>query len=288
MSQATLDFPDLERATGPSPADIGLGRAAWAIVQAIGVGRVAGLAGAVALIGGVLLLNPDLPRFARSDDAPAATAPTEPLSWVQVSRPIAMFALDTTLLPREGRAIEARRHAGGGGREEIQSFGRPEAGQPFARLVAYRPGSEAAAPGSLFLDTARRAAEAGYAVTRSAVPVPTPTKFGAAESADVVLSRAGAQYACVAWRVLAEDADLRLSGWMCGGADRPADRLTLSCALDRLDLVGAGDDRALKAYFTRAERNRLPQCATRATPGGRRAGWLDADAERALRLRSHS
>lgn len=287
MSQATMDFPDLGHEAAPSHGS-GLGRAAWAIVHAIGAGRVAGLASVVALIGGVLVWNPTLPRFPRSDAAPLASAPVEPLGWVQVSRPIAMFALDTTLLPREARSVEARRHAGGGGREEIQSFGRPESGQPFARIVAYRPGSEAAAPGSLFLDAARRAAEAGFAVTRSAVPIPTPTKFGPAETADVVLAGAGAQHACVAWRVLADDADLRLSGWLCGGADRPADRLTLACALDRLDLVGAGDDRALKAYFTRAERNRLPHCATRATPGGRRAGWLDADAEGALRLRSQS
>ena len=119
----------------------------------------------------------------------------------------------------------------------------------------------------MFLEAARRAAEAGFAVTRSSVPVPMATKFGPAETADILLSADGSEHACVAWRIIGEDAQLRLAGWQCGAAGKAIDRLTLACALDRLDLVGAGDDPALKAYFSRAERNRLPQCGSRNGPG---------------------
>lgn len=266
-----------------------LRRAAWDLVAAIGPGRVLTLATVAALLGAVIAGEPHWPRLApREPESTAALPRPEGLTWVPVARPLAMFAIDTPLFPREPRLLEARRHAGGGGREEIQTFGAPETGQGFARLVAYRPGSEAGPAGSLFLETARRAAEAGFAVNRSAVPVEMGTKFGAAETADVVLSRGANRHACIGWRILADDADLRLSGWMCGVEGRPADRLTLACALDRLDLIAAADDKAVRAYFARAERNRLPQCTMRGAPGARRAGWLDLEAGPELRLRSHS
>ena len=288
MSHVTIEFADV--ASGELRAgrlaggalSRGLGR----LVRFIGVGRLVTLAAVAALVSGVAIWDPPLPRFPSPSEAVQPAPKAELPAWVPVSRPIAMFALDTPLLPREPRTLETRRHVAGGGREEVQSFGSPGSDQPFARIIAYRTGAEAAQPGTLFLDTARRAAEAGYSVTRSAAPVDMVTKFGVAETTDVILAHGGDQRACIAWRILTDEADLRLSGWLCGAQGRPADRITLSCALDRLDLVGSGDDKALKSYFSKAERGRLPQCMTRG--GARRAGWLDLDPEAAPPLRSQT
>ncbi|WP_460449808.1 hypothetical protein [Alsobacter sp. SYSU BS001988] len=238
----------------------------------------------------LLLGKADANRLEPSETSATSAAPARPsaAAWVKVNRPIPMFSLETTLLPRDPRGLVARRHVEGGGREEVHSFGAVGSPGGFASIAAYRAGSEAGAPGTLFLEAARRAAETGLAVTRSSVPTPMATKFGQAETADILLTADGVEHACVAWRILGEDAQLRLAGWQCGGAGKAIDRLTLACALDRLDLVGAGDDAALKAYFSRAERNRLPQCGSKAAPGGRRAAWLDPEIDPSGLLRSQS
>jgi hypothetical protein len=240
------------------------------------------------LLTGPLLGKADANRLEPGVTGATTAAPSRSAgaAWVKVNRPIPMFSLESSLLPRDPYGLVARRHVEGGGREEVHSFGSVDSPAGFASIAAYRPGSEAAAPGTLFLEAARRAAEAGLAVTRSSVPVPMTTKFGSAETADILMASDGVEHACVAWRILGEDAQLRLAGWQCGGGGKAVDRLTLACTLDRLDLVGAGDDPALKAYFSRAERNRLPQCGSKA--GGRRAAWLDPEVDSSGFLRSQS
>ncbi|MFZ4532003.1 MAG: hypothetical protein ACOYOJ_09340 [Alsobacter sp.] len=219
-----------------------------------------------------LLLDPGVPRPATPPHPSGPLLRTEAPAWMPVSRPIPMFALDSVVFGREARRLEARRHATGGGREELHLLGTPGAAGGHARIMLYRPGSESPTPGTFYLDLARRAAEAGLPVARSAMPIPMMTKFGPAETADVVLGSGATAQACLAFRLIAEDTELRMSGWACGSGDRPLDRLWLACTLDRLDLLGSGEDRGLRAWFSRAERNRLTQCR-----GGRRAAWLDPD-----------
>ena len=219
-----------------------------------------------------LLLDPGVPRPAAPPPPSGPLLRTEAPAWVPVSRPMPMFALEGVALGREARSLEARRHTTGGGREELHLLGTPGAPGGYARIMLYRPGTESPAPGTFYLDLARRAAEAGLPVGRSAMPVAMMTKFGPAETADVVLGTGAAAQACLAFRLIAEDTELRISGWACGSGERPLDRLWLACTLDRLDLLGSGDDRSLRAWFSRAERNRLGQCR-----GGRRAAWLDPD-----------
>jgi hypothetical protein len=219
-----------------------------------------------------LLLDPGVPPPVAPPTPSGPLLRTELPAWVPVSRPMPMFALDGVALGREARSLEARRHTTGGGREELHLLGMPGAPGGHARILLYRPGSESPAPGTFYLDLARRAAEAGLPLARSAMPVPMLTKFGPAETADVVLGTDATAQACLAFRLIAEDTELRISGWACGSSERPLDRLWLACTLDRLDLLGSGDDRSLRAWFSRAERNRLAQCR-----GGRRAAWLDPE-----------
>ena len=216
-----------------------------------------------------------------SRPAPAA-APAEEAKpvWLRVGRPIRVFDLEAPEFGREIAAYEGRRHTGGAGREDILDFRAAEAG--FARLVVHRAGPGAEPPGTLFLDLARLSAAAGLAVARSGRVASLNTKFGPVEVADATLADArpsGAGHACLAYRLVAEEPPLRLSGWLCGAAGRPADRAALACFLDRLDLVGSGEDRALRAFFLKAERARTGVCvAPRLFAAGRRTNWLDPDA----------
>ena len=98
------------------------------------------------------------------------------------------------------------------------------------------------------------------ALARSAVPQPLPTKFGFAEAAEVSFADGQAQYSCLAWRLDADVAELRLSGWTCAGAGQKVDRHAVACLVDRLELAPGTSDRSLRSVFQAAERQRLSGC----------------------------
>lgn len=182
-----------------------------------------------------------------------------PPVWTSVPRPQAAFTLDTTAFA-DRPAFSARVHAEGGGREDIFSFAEPGQPQGFARLVAYRPGAEEGPSQSFYLALARRAAEAGFAVSRSAVPQPLKTKLGPVEAAEVTFTDATGSHACVAWRLEGGVPDLRLSGWSCSGPARPADRQAVACLVERLELAPGAGERGLKSLFQASEKARMAGC----------------------------
>ena len=188
-----------------------------------------------------------------------------PPVWTSVPRPQPAFALETTAFA-DRAALEVRVHGEGGGREDIFSFSSPGQVHGFASLVAYRPGAEAGPQQTFYLAFARRAAEAGFALARSAVPQPLPTKFGPAEAADVVFSDGQTQHACIAWRLDADAAELRLSGWTCAGPAQQIDRRAVACLVERLELAPGNGDRGLRAVFQAADRQRLSGCPPAPVP----------------------
>lgn len=261
MTDWASDYPTTDQAAHPARLK---GRASVraTLLAAASPGRVL-VALALSGLMAYALQKPAPPPTAEQILAAMGTRPEVPASeapaWITVVRPAAMFSLDAPGFPRDSHAVEARRHSSGGGREEVHLFGSAEgAGQ--ARVILYRPGSEGGSPATFFLELARRAAEAGYAVERSAVPVQTATKFGLAETAEVIFQGGTRPQSCLAFRLLAEEAGLRISGWACSGDGRPMDRAAFACFIDRLELASAGDDKSLKAYFATADRNRLTQC----------------------------
>jgi hypothetical protein len=221
--------------------------------------RLVGTAAAALLalvVGGPLIARWSGPSPSPRDTSPALEAP----AWSTILKPSPAFVLDTPLFPREQAGLSARRHNPGGGREDVFSFGRAGAPHGFARVVVYRTGSEAGQPGTLFLELARRAAEDGFALLRSAQPAPLQTKFGPVESTEMVLSGGGAEHHCSAWRIVAEEQDLRVTGWLCSPDERPVDRLALACLVDRLELSPAQTDGGLRTLFSQTERRRTPGC----------------------------
>jgi hypothetical protein len=157
-------------------------------------------------------------------------------------------AQDLAGLPQD---FEARSHADGG-REEILRFGVWEEPSPYLHLAAQWPGAEVPPGSSFFIDLARRAAEAGHAVVRSAQPSVVATRLGPFEIAEVGLSGA-VERPCIAFRLRRDTAALGLSGWFCDAAGRPARRAQLVCLVDQLALTASADDLESRLLFAQAE-----------------------------------
>jgi hypothetical protein len=197
--------------------------------------------------------------------------------WVRVVRPIAMFGLQSPELDAEPTSYEARRSQDGSRREEVLAFGAFDEARPhlLLRLQLDHRTTDLSQPFMIAL--VRGAASRALAVQRSSASTAIATRFGPVETADAMLSDGKASRPCIAFRMSPGDLPLAMSGWWCG-ADRPADRQQLVCLIDRLDLLSAGDDPALRAAFARTELGRRPGCAPpRLSVSGRKASWLDAD-----------
>jgi hypothetical protein len=73
--------------------------------------------------------------------------------------------------------------------------------------------------------------------------------------------RFGSEFACLGFRST-DGKVLEIGGFACGTPGNPIDRARLACALDRLDLISAGEDRELRAFFTGAPRQLGAACST--------------------------
>lgn len=198
--------------------------------------------------------------------------------WVAIARPIAMFGLDSPMLEKRPLAYSARRSQDDASREDMLAFGdfAEDAPHLTLRLLVSRVEDELSQPFMIAL--VRLAAMRGMSVQRSGAPTLVETRFGPVETADATFSDGVGSRACIGFRHAGGETPLTISGWWCGSPQRPADRQQLVCLLDRLDLLNAGDDRALRAAFSRSELNRRPGCSPpHLSAAGRKASWLDAD-----------
>lgn len=272
VGRASPGDPILPRLRSTKRAAAKRARSSWrhipvltmSLTAAIVVALLAAPARDVATTGSVRPLARPTLSLAAPQTSPTSVAreePERPPAWAPVEKPFAMFNLEAPEIDRLPAYHVAARHSVGGGRDDVFTFGAFEAQALHLRLSVYQPGGEAAAPSSFFVDLVRRAGEAGLAVRKSVVAGPLPTKFGTFEVADAILAEPGAERPCLAFRFLSQGPALRLSGWACGTAERPADRAMLACLIDRLALVAAREERALAAYFAKAELSRSPICA---------------------------
>lgn len=208
-----------------------------------------------------------------------------PEGWVGVARPIALFGLETPELDRRS-GYEARRSVDGSRREDVLSFGEFGDGKPFLalKLLVNRAGEADRASASLsqpfVIALVRDGAARGLSVGRSGMVTTIETKFGPVETADIGLNDGEHSRACIGFRHQDAAAHLSFTGWWCGGESRHADRAQLTCMLDRIDLLSAGDDHTLRTLFAGFELNRRPGCSQpRLSASGRKSSWLDADAK---------
>ncbi|RYE31122.1 MAG: hypothetical protein EOP23_17020 [Hyphomicrobiales bacterium] len=197
--------------------------------------------------------------------------------WIAINRPIAIFNLEAPELGRTPPIIEARRSQDGLQREDLLSFGDFAGSTPHLSLHLRTGDGIAANSPSFTVALVHAAALRSLAVERGSAPAVIETRFGALETADIVLGDGTESRACLAFRTVGPDAPFAISGWWCAGA-KPSDRKQLSCLIDRLDLANAGAEPELRAAFARSELQRQPGCATsRLSATGRKVSWLDAN-----------
>ena len=226
--------------------------------------------------------------FAREDSgrpvaAPLAiAAPPAIVPWLEIVRPIQMFSLSGSAFNRLPLRYRARRREPGDARQDVLTFGRFGEDTPFLTLsVLRRDGASETAP-AFFVAMARLGATVDLSVTRSALPTLMPTRFGRFAAADLTLAQGTRGAPCLGFRLEQPGGPsdpVAIAGFACGAAGHGMDRALLACVLDRIDLVSAGDDGALRDFFVAAERRRGEACAaSRLLASGARDRWLDADA----------
>lgn len=240
--------------------------------------------GAAAILAALLAIGSDqdgpAPRLAALQPAIAPeTIRQEPPAWRAVTRPFPMFALQAP----EFAALSADYavfQRGGDRRDELlwrmDGESAPVIGlQAQMIAVSQNAAAEAGTVDTLFTTAARSLAPYGLSIQRLGPVALVDTKFGPVEAADArLVDDGGVLRACLVFRRQGEDLP-QIAGWYCAAADRVADRIGLQCWVDRLDLLGAGENLALKKAFAQAERRRKTCPIGRAA--GRKATWLDAD-----------
>lgn len=212
----------------------------------------------------------------------ASEAPAEPIkpaeSWLPVKRPISVYNLEAPEIEAANLVFKVAMR-GKTARQDTMTWtprgDRRNALRPQVHLVVERYEAYAPSARPLYSEFAVRAADQGASIDRMNSPDQVPSKFGPLDVAEAVLSTDQGALQCLLFR-RAETMGLVFAGWYCGTGQHPADRVSLTCFLDRLDLVSAGQDVELKRYFANAERNRR-SCAG-ARQSGRRLTWLDHEA----------
>ena len=184
----------------------------------------------------------------------AASEPTPQAEWVDVERPHPAFALT---IPEAGDAPAAYsilRHITGGGRKDVLSLGEPHGAAPYFWVEIYRPGREIDRFGDSGSEIAARAGKLGAAdaVRRED---DLDSKFGLFSVVNFATTR-DIPRKCVGFVRAYSEPRLQISGLFCRGGSNFIEPSTLSCALDRLTLLAAGNNSKVGALFAQAELRR--------------------------------
>jgi hypothetical protein len=197
--------------------------------------------------------------------------------WTMIARPTAVFSLSSPETEALGLIHAARRHISGE-REDTLIYGQFSGSAAHMQLTIIRNRNDAEPAAAFLIESIRQSARSGLSAEKMTMPSAVATKFGTLETADAMISLADQRRNCLVFRFSESPNPVRISGWLCGASTRPADRQQLACLIDRLHLVGGGEDRELRASFTSAELRRDPRCnPPRLAATGRKASWLDAD-----------
>jgi hypothetical protein len=199
--------------------------------------------------------------------------------WIDVIKPIPAFALSIPELASEPH-YAIRRHASGGGRKDVFTFGDAAAQEATATVEIYRQGAEADLPGE----------SANLPELRLSVPVAwrmIETKFGLAVVEPFTDRGPQGERRCLRVTRAFEDPRLVIDAQFCNPGLELVDRHMAACALDRLTLIAAASDPKLTALFARAElrRNFCGQNSVFLAATPKRTDWIEAARDPRLRGR---
>lgn len=204
-----------------------------------------------AYLGAIGALSLIAAEFVKEPARLAVPAPTPRPDWTEVDKPWPAFELAAHGAEEPHYAI--RRHARGGGRKDILSFGELGLTQSYFSVEIYRPGQERGA--------FERAADAVHALAsehgrvvglRSTMPI--ASKFGVFRAFEFAIGPFGG-YHCVGFQRAADNPRVQIAGLSCN-MKLIVDRGAISCALDRLSLLSAGSDPDIAKLFAQAELKR--------------------------------
>lgn len=201
--------------------------------------------------------------------------------WVEVNRPFPAFALAMPEFDEQRYAIW--RHADGGGRKDVITFGSLGSSGATAVIELYRAGGE---PEVTDADITAGVGQLRLS-TRPALPNTVDTKFGEVAVAPFTDSAPSGARQCLRFSRSFEAPRFEIAGWFCNAGEELVDRRIIACAIDRLSLLAAGSEPKLGALFARAELKRTfcgqQSVFVAATP--KRNDWLEAVRDPRLRGR---
>jgi hypothetical protein len=207
------------------------------------------------------------------DQLPAGEAlePSAKAGWSASARPYPAFAVSQVDLPEKTETYGIPRHPGGGRKDVLRWAARDEkqAERPVAELEIYRPGGEFSPSVPAIVEIAGRMDPAGGRELEAAGLI--DSKFGTVTLLRFAADAKGAR-SCLGFVKRVDEPNLRISGWSCQGDALPARRAAISCMLNRLILLTAGNEPKLAELFARAELRR-GSCAASAT-SATSADWV--------------
>jgi hypothetical protein len=217
---------------------------------------------ALLAIGGMALWE-QLPDAAATDPSARDASFKDPSVknvWSLADRSSRAFAVSQFDPHDKTEAYEIFRHPQGGRRDLFRWNGADT--KPAAELEIYRPGGELSHAGPAIAEIAARMDPGGLRELEAAGLI--DSKFGPVTLLRLISSTDTAR-ACLGFMKRVSDPHVRISGWSCQGDNLPARRAAISCMLNRLTLLGTGNDPKLAELFARAELRR-GDCATSAAP----------------------
>ena len=186
--------------------------------------------------------------------ATAAATPEpvrEALTWRTVQARHGGFDVDAPRWRPLGLQTRVLRRSDGVSREVFQ-FGEATSARRNA-LIAIDRGE--LHPSAADADIAALAADLGIAARVALNHQALDTKFGAIATVDMAVDGPEGPKACLGFALRADEASLRVAGWVCNAGPEIVSRADTACFVDRLVTIGAGDP-AVAAVFAKAELRR--------------------------------
>jgi hypothetical protein len=206
----------------------------------------------LAYVGALGALALTAAHFVRSAPVLVEAAPAPVVEWVQVAKPFPAFSLPMSELAESGYDYALRRHASGGGRQDILTWGQLTGAAPHLMVEIYRPVAELAGFDSAEREIATRLLGTKVGALKPAGEM--ETKFGTMSLVEFSFDKPVRQ--CLGFVHAYKDPRLQILGWHCTGGSAPVEHDLTACALDRLTLLAAGSEPKVRELFARAELRR--------------------------------
>jgi hypothetical protein len=207
----------------------------------------------LAYLGAIGALSLIATELVRQPHTAAMSEPAPRPAWIEVDKPWPAFELSMPGFGDDDVRYAIRRHADGGGRKDILSFGELGRTQRFVSFEIYRAGRETGGFGRAADDVRKLGAEHGrVSGLQSAMPI--ESKFGELQTFEFAIGPFSG-YNCIGFLRNFNGPRVQIGGLSCN-MKLLVDRSAISCALDRLVLMSAGSDPDIARLFARAELKR--------------------------------